>query len=373
MNVKRLRKIAIAKKILHGIWVLIIGGGAWFFIGLGIYKGGAFLKQHFGVEERIQLTEQHKLISFYNGNVKIKTREPAQKIPTRFDKCDKSRMSRDSVIYLTKNNECFVFSLKSGALSKPYLQLFGYIKPDRPWIACVDSNKKLGFLDLRTSKEVIPCQFYFDRDFSSFCYNYEVGFCGNHCILRLSPELDGIIDTTGKILIEAQEITRTSNYDGYLVKQDNREYLYSKDLRCMLSDKAEIIVLGSTILYTDSLEGETMLTDFNFTQSTPVYLIYFEDLQYDGLSAERKALCGDSSQAPQDDSTFFIFSMDGAFGVGIMDQNLNVLVDPRWGWLSAVHIGNGYFACCYGAYGVLMDKNRHFVSPKRLKKLLQTK
>lgn len=370
MNVKRLRKIAIAKKILHGIWVLIIGGGAWFFIGLGIYKGGAFLKQHFGVEERIQLTEQHKLISFYNGNVKIKTREPAQKIPTRFDKCNKSRMSRDSVIYLTKNNEHFVFSLKSGALSKPYHQLFGNFEPDRPWIACVDSNKKLGFLDLHTSKEVIPCQFYFDRNFYSSCYNYEVGFSGNHCILRLSPDLDGIIDTTGKILIQAQEITRTSNYDGYLVKQDNREYLYSKDLRCMLSDKAEIIVLGSTILYTDSLEGETMLTDFNFTQSTPVYFIYTGDLLYDELPPECKALCEKSLSTPLEDSTLYEFSLDGVPGIGIMDHNMNVLIDPRWGWDLVRHIGNGYFACCYEGYGVLMDKNGKFVSPKRLKRSL---
>ena len=88
-----------------------------------------------------------------------------------------------------KDEEEYTFSTKSGVLSRAYTYI-GDVGQNRPWVACVNKNNELGFMDIHTGNEVIPCQFYFDHD--DVHDYYKLGHYGYHidwppCMFVLTP------------------------------------------------------------------------------------------------------------------------------------------------------------------------------------------
>ena len=276
MNIKPFVKSAKAKRIFNRIVAVPIVGGIMLFLCFGIVTGIMFLIERYGVEERTELTDQYSLVTFKNGDVKIKSKNHGRKIRERFDDYSYLDACCDSVVFLMKDEEEYTFSTKSGVLSRPYTYI-GDVGQNRPWVACVNKNNELGFMDIHTGNEVIPCQFYFDHDdVHDYYYNYyTLGhygyhidwppcFDGDYCVLRLSPYHLGVIDTAGKVLIRGNYVKKTEYHDMYLMKDDEcREYLYSKDLQCLLSDKEEISVTRTSIVCTDSLGARPVVYDLD--------------------------------------------------------------------------------------------------------------
>lgn len=356
MKIKDLRRLALAKDVLMVVALLLIMGSVLF---LAVYGGKAGVKaliNYFGVEEREQLTDQYSLVTYNNGNVKIKSKNPAKKISKRFDSCYSEDTYGDSVLFLRKNGKEYTFSLKSGALSKPYSHL-GDVGYGRSWVACIDENDKLGFVDIHTGKEVLPCQF----STSECCYDVLPFFDGDYCIFPLYSGYYGIIDTTGKVLVGGEYIYKTEVFDGYLVEcENNKKSLYSKDLQCVLANKDDISFYRVGIVYTDSLCETPMLTDFEFTQATPVYTLYAVD--------ECRSILETDYREEETQDVYYTFETDyDETGIGMIDQKMNMVIDPKWKWDEIVSLGNGFFVCFSDCTGFLMDRNGNFVVPKSSK------
>lgn len=353
MKIKDLRKIAKVKNVSLIVVGVLLMCGVVFLIGYGIGECKDALTKHFGVADREQLTDQYTLVTFNNRDVKIKSKNSAQKVPGRFDCCSMENMSEDSVLFLRKDCKSYTFSLKSGALSKPYYYL-GDVGLGRAWVACIDENDKLGFVDIHTGKEVLPCQF----GTGACCYDALPFFDGDYCIFPFYNDYYGIIDTTGKVLVSGKYIYETEFFEGYLVIDENdRESLYSKDMRCVLADKHDISIYRIGIVYRDSVGTTPMLTDFGFTHVTPVYPLFAMD--------ECESIL--EINPVKNTSTELFYTFETSFpetGTGMIDQDMNLVIDPKWKWDDVVSLGNGYFVCYSDHTGFLVDKYGNFVVPK---------
>ena len=277
--------------------------------------------------------------------------------------------SHDSVVVIRKRNDCwYCFSLKSGVISEPYISMGfpGTTLNGKQLIACVDKSQKLGFLDCNTGKEVIPCRFYYDEDYYDEGYRFVDNspyFEGNLCLLQMQNDNGGvwdcIIDTNGKILLEGRpDIRETEYFDGYIVERiDDLKSLYDKDLQCVLSGKEYIADYKVGIPYSDSLGAIPMLVDHKLTKTTPVYTLV-DVGECETLRGERK------SEESEGSAEYYTFDIDYRLGAGVIDRDMNLVIDPNWKWDRVVPIGNGYFVCYSDYTGFLMDSYGNFVVPK---------
>ena len=104
--------------------------------------------------------------------------------------------------------------------------------------------------------------------------DYSPCFDNNRCNLQLSSEYDGIIDTTGKVLIIGRNIYEPDYYDGYIVENKEGISLYTKDLQCVLANKERITSFRVGIVYKDSLSDNLMLIRSGCSEATPVYTLF---------------------------------------------------------------------------------------------------
>lgn len=273
----------------------------------------------------------------------------------------------DSVkLLLGRDGRYYCYSTKTGIISKPYSYLgrkgIG-TGTGSNLIACVDKDKKMGFINCHTGEEVIPCQFYFNEDTYDEDYTFQDNsprFVNDKCLIQVSSDYDGIIDTTGKILLKDYSIYEPEYFDGYVVvNKEHKESLYSQDLRCLLKDKEDISVYRVGIMYTDSLYATPLLTNFKFTNSLPVYPII-------GIAKCKSYL--EMYSDPTDDSkeVYYSFDIDYESGEGVIDKDMNLVFDPRWGWDKVVSLGNGYFMAYTNDQetAFIMDKKGNFIVPK---------
>lgn len=268
----------------------------------------------------------------------------------------------DSVkLLLGRHGRHYCYSTKTGILSKPYLHLGRKgtgTGAGSNLIACVDKDKKMGFINCHTGDEVIPCQFYYNEDvYYEECSPY---FVNDKCLLEISLDYDCIIDTTGNILLKDYNIYVSDYYDGYIVvNNEHKESLYSQDLRCLLKDKENISVYKIGIVYTDSLFATPILTNFKFTESVPVYPII-------GITECKTYLETHSDPTDESKEMYYSFDIDYELGEGVIDKDMNLVFDPKWGWDKVVYLGNGYFMAYTNdrETAFIMDKKGNFIVPK---------
>lgn len=372
MKAKKTKKMNVIYGIFRLFFIVLLGGLVLFPLNSGQVKAEVPSKNHKVAEKQDSPQKNFGMVFLKNRTVKIygfDSYGSTFKMKFRSDEYD----MYDSVLVIHKKiDRWFCFSLKTGVISKSYT---GMGSPGSQaganLIACVDNDGRIGFLDCHTGKEVIPCCFYYDKGIYDegyeFAYNAPC-FDGNTCLLYMVsfvPDIycDCIIDMTGKVLLDGfLHINKAEYFDGYIMDCDSGlESLYTKDLRCVLANKADISEYKVGIVYTDSLESIPMLMDFDLTRVTPVYTLF--DI------AECRSLnvtYGDQKQKSDDE--YYTFDIDYRLGAGVIDQDMNLVIDPRWKWDRVVPIGNGYFVCYSEETGFLMDRNGNFVVPKIRKK-----
>ena len=361
MNVKRLRRLVVAKKVLRISGISLAVCGLIIILCLGVAKAAIPTVPPDSTER--QMTPPSSQLGYKytkNGGVKVKAITSSGKVVQKRFRFFQDYTWYDSVLILQGNKKCYLYSYKTGALSKPYLDLGTFkSKQGKHLLACVDKNKKIGFVDCRTCEEVIPCQFYYNEDVYYEDYpfrDYSPCFDNNRCNLQLSPECDGIIDTMGKVLIKGRNIYEPDNYDGYIVEEKGSMSLYTKDLQCVLADKERITSFRVGIVYKDSLSDNLMLIRSGCSESTPVYTL-FDIAECESVSEVVRHL----GSKPTDE--YYTFDISYELGAGVIDRDMNLVVDPKWKWDRVVTLGNGYIICFSEGVGFLMDKNGNFVIP----------
>lgn len=371
MKAKKSRKSAITQNLLRLFCFMLLEGAFMLVIGLTQANAEILLNSTDGLKKQEPQENSFGVVNLKNGDIIVYGYDPdGSTFKKRFRYAEYDRY--DSVFVLhKKRNSWYCFSLKTGAISKSYIAMgIPGSQAGERLIACVDGNRKMGFLDCHTGKETIPCRFYYDRGMYDEDVDFQYSaprFEGNTCLLQMvSLDSDGfgdcIIDMTGKVLLDGfLHIEKTNYFDGYITTGEEwRESLYTKDLRCVLADKENISEYKVGIVYTDSIESNPMLVNFELTQTTPVYTL-FDITECTSLNGN------DSDYEKESSEVYYIFDIDYRLGAGVIDQNMNLVIDPRWMWDRVVPIGNGYFICYSEYTGFLMDKNGNFVVPKTVK------
>ena len=362
MNANRLSNLNIVRKALRTTGFTLAIGALIVILCLGLVQAATLPASPDSTGQQTTPPSSQFGYKFTKGGgVKIKAVTSTGKVVQKKFHHFQDYTVYDSVFLLQGIKKCYTYSLKTGILSEPYLDMGSFEnQPGNHLLACLDNNKKIGFINYHTGKEVIPCQFYFNEDV--YYEDYPFRYCSpyfkdNKCNLQISHEHDGIIDTTGKVLIKSRNIYETDHYDGFIVEDNEGFNLYSKDLNCVLANKEHISSLPVGIIYKDSSSNNTMLIRPDSAQAIPVYILF------DVTECESAAEPLNSPERESSD-VYYTFDISYELGVGVVDQNMNLIVDPEWMWDKVETFGVGYFICYSEGVGFLLDKNGNFVIPE---------
>ena len=363
-------KWTMVQSFLRISCMALLGGVLMFAFGLKPVKADNLLKISHDVEKHEGGGGKYGVVKMKNGDMKIIARDldgAIVKMKVRYDDYDEY----DSVFVIRKKNDCwYCFSQKTGIISKPYFNMGfpGVNSTEKRLIACVSENKKLGFLNCHTGELEIPCKFYYDDDIYDEYYRFlrnSPYFYGNTCLHQMYNDKGGVwdcvIDIDGKILLGGYPaIWETDYFEGYIVRDAaGNESLYTKDFKCVMSGKEDIEDYKVGILYSDSLGAIPMLTNHKLTKTVPVYTLI--DV---GVCESLTRESGDDEREFKTEAEYYTFDIDYRLGAGVIDRDMNLVIDPTWNWDRVVPIGNGYFVCYSSETGFLMDKNGNFVVPK---------
>ena len=374
MKKNRFENLSVISSEIKYWRIILLCEALCLFMALGTLNAQPAPKKIRGIVSREALSPEYDLVKLKSDKVLIMVHNSDQPVfNQKFEQLYAYNYLSDSVLWLESKRQSYTFSMKTGALSKPYVSIG---EPgagsNSNLVACLNNNGMYGFLDCHTGMEVIPCQFeaseYHKDKLDFHCFSPQ--FKHNFCLIQNpdSDSLDRFIDTTGRVVLRSGYISKCDYYDGYIVdddipeKLDTRKSLYSVDLKCVLSDKKYIHSFRAGIVYQDSIHDETMmLISPLYPQAIPVYSVI--DI------GECEALL-DMSRSKENESkdVYFAFETDYGLGVGVMDQNLNLIIDPKWKWENVVSFGNGYFLVYaeWGGPAFIMDRNGKFVLPKRV-------
>ena len=224
------------------------------------------------------------------------------------------------------------------------------VKPiyKRAWIddmetglaACVNDENKLGFIDSKTGKTVIPFRFDFNPDYNIW-YDYPVFdyvFCNGICIVPGEQGKLGIIDKTGKLLLPIEYVDiinwRDKNTPSIILKKRAEEDSDYKYIYGVCDRNFNMIV---------PFEYNELKKSTNYDHNGNIYVknyIVSKGRKFgvlDTLFNIAVPIMYDDIEI-FDSSKSFVVTLNGKRGV--LDNNLKIILPIEYDWIHCKPDGN---------------------------------
>lgn len=343
--------------------------------------------------ERHPINSDYHLLEYDNGKYRIARSADNEELGDLFLVVKYADVTGDSLI-ITKELEkgCRLFSLRTGILSDYY---DGINEPDSKHHLCAcTQNGHLGFLDGRTGKLAIPMKFssaYHPSKFFSNVNHYAeqntplFKFIGDYCIVPTTCFTKGVIDYTGKVLIdgydEIEYFAEDTLFKTYEYKNGRYSLFDGKNMKPLFVDQKGIPILPIGVIHpeggvlTNSFCTDT-LTDlifedyydsrlYKFLSDHDFMEVHYDDkFVYDetGIEVERVF---------KGDKTYYTSGYreewgDDDIGVGVEEGKTGrPVIEPQWDHITIYKNvkKNKYVFCCeLGGYTFLLKENGDYVT-----------
>lgn len=384
---------------------------------------GTNIMEKYTVEEITPLSSEYNLLTYENGTYKIVRTADNKRMGKRFSRVEYEKTIRDSIIFLfTKDYKMLTFSLKTGVFSEDSYDNIDLPDPIHHYCACSQKGL-LGFLDCHTGKVVIPLKFYANNQFfitekinrKSFypiddypetvpliadvqykrcneiidnCrrnWKYDnveeeedadegiIQFKGDYCVVPTTIASCGVIDTEGKLLIDGYDWINYLKKEKLFKAVRNQQYsLWSNnELKCLLSDKEELVVLPIGVI----LPQSGILTNLACTDTLTDIILdeydYYDDLteygygDYVRLYNDWDAYNGQFPRRMMDNSYKLLRDKLSNYKEGVKDGKTGeTVIEPIWENVRFYkNDHNQYlFSCTMNGYRFLLDEKGNFLS-----------
>lgn len=333
---RKILKTAIALAFLAGFGIL------------GYSIVSKWYGKKYGETDRTELTDNLTEIEYNNGETGV-LNHTTDKVIGRYDKILRTFLSKESTHFtyiVVKDNLRGYISTQTGEVIFEPQFLYAWLDdPESGLAACVDKDHKLGFVNVRTKKIVIPFQFDYNENlFAPYGYSMlDFVFSNGICIVPGKDGKIGMIDKTGKVLLPTKYSDiinwRDANTPNIILKKDasaDSEYQYvygicdrnfkmtvpfgynSFEKNTDYTDDGDIYVKN----YIVSKEDKYGVLDTLFNTILP--------LKYDQIEAQNNS---------------YLVELKGKYGV--LDSNLKTILPAEYDWIYATYTDGNYDNCKY--------------------------
>lgn len=188
-----------------------------FLAGLGIlgHIGSMWIDQKYGEKNRYTLSENLTVIEYKNGEIGI-LNNSTEKSVGRYDSVLRTFFLEESThharIVVKDDLRGYISAQTGDVIFKPQFRYAWIDDPESGLAACVNTDNKLGFVNIQTKEIAIPFQFDYNDDlFSPYNRYYkervsilDFVFSNGICIFPNKNGKIGIIDKTGKEILPAK-------------------------------------------------------------------------------------------------------------------------------------------------------------------------
>ena len=390
---------------------------------------GSRVIHHHTVKKTQPISGTYSLCTYKDYSYQLVVTETQRKIGPRFHTMRDDNILTDSVIFLYGEKGCQTFSLKTGIFSEEYFD--NIENPDTlHHLAACSRKGMLGFLNVHSGKLVIPLKFCAIDNYSaeilleyphplwdnsipldfneanidivdempaceSCCggecvmeetvqdpvcdyHNWRkkestdgtIQFAGNYCIVPTTTSTYGVIDTTGKIIIDGYEsITHYLTYNLFKAYKNKKFDLYTADAKCLLSQRKSISVLPQGIFH----PGADILTNHTCTDTLTNlvmrgYRPYLDEYgygEYHNAYYDRRDYYVISVTFDDDDNDESWWIHNTKYGA-VDAKTGKTVIEPVWDDVDVYtdKKGNYIFKCSADQFSFLLDKNGNFLNRK---------
>lgn len=358
------------------------------------------------------ISTTYHLLEYNNGDYQIVSTQNNKKLGDRFCSIKFVDLNVDSIMITGSDKGNRLFSFRTGKFSEDYYDVI--VPPDsKHHLSACTQKGLLGFLDIRTSKLAIPLKF--SGSFHAlFCqnddgngqsckprsiYRYTDGidgekiemdikhlqFKGDYCIVPTSYFSLGVIDYTGKVLIDGYDkIDCVEGITDTLFKtcRNNRYSLYDKNMKPLLTNKKSIPILPIGIVHVDgsvltNYSCTDTLTDIIFDKDCYRFLkdhgfkeVNCEDeyiYDYDETGEHvKEVIKGDKTYINSSYAYYDRYAYYDEIGAGVYDGKTGcTVIEPQWDCTNIYKNAtkNKYvFSCYLGDYTFLLKENGDYVT-----------
>lgn len=371
--------------------IVIVWVGIWLFISSvrnrSVEKKVEKQEYKNSICKRHPINSDYHLLEYDNGKYRIARSADNEELGDLFLVVKYADVTTDSLIITEELKKgCRLFSLRTGILSDYY---DGINEPDSKHHLCAcTQNGYLGFLDGRTGELAIPMKFssaYHPSKFFSNVNHYAeqntplFQFIGDYCIVPTTCFTKGVIDYTGKVLIdgydEIEYFAKDTLFRTYKYKNDRYSLFDGKNMKPLLVDQKSIRILPIGVIHpeegvlTNSFCTDT-LTDmicdddcYKFLSDHGFKEVYCEDRYiYDETGVNVKAVIeGDHTY-----SVPYKYDYYDETGSGVYDGKTGrPVIEPQWELITIYKNAkkNKYVFCCeLGGYTFLLKENGDYVT-----------
>ena len=342
----------MGRKILSGAIVLTI------LCAVGIV-GYSFFTLKNGIKRERSWNHHISIVSYKDWDYGIRN-DSTGKIVGRFDDVmpyfEPSDVAATVLVVVKDGLRGYVSAVTGEILFEPQF-LYAWIdNAENNLAACVNSEHKLGFVNVNTKEIAIPFQYEFDEDifipdeYPKFDFVFHKGIC----IIPGEDGKLGLIDETGKELLPAEYSDiidwREDSPIIILERMDDNGIRYGacdREFNMLLPFEYDILYAydsdGENARYLALKDGKYSLLDDSLKDILPLKVDDFDTAYY---------------------SDAFIVEIDGKYGV--LDESFNILIPIEYDQIEERYIGED--ECLYGYTAVanytqkLFDSNGALLS-----------
>ncbi|MCM1502755.1 MAG: WG repeat-containing protein [Bacteroidales bacterium] len=311
-------------------------------VGVCISIGYGFYVHRYAVHHWDELNEHLTVVKYSDGRLGIRNNETG-KVVGCFDEIKSQYCGQDacSFVVVRDNLRGYVSAVTGEVIFEPQF-LYAWVDDGESNLAaCVDTEHRLGFVNVRTKETTIPFQYDFnDRSFVSYMGPVlDFVFSNGLCIVPGAEGKIGLIDVYGNSVlpIQYEDIINWRDIDtpeiilkrkaddgmGFLYGVCDRDFnlLVPFEFNCFTKvwdydSQGEVHLYG----YIVSKAGKYGLLDSAFNEQLP--------LKYDYMAVTEHGS--------------YIASMDGKYGV--LDNNLKIIVPFEYEFIYEEDSSEGYVA-----------------------------
>jgi hypothetical protein len=256
-----------------------------------------------------------------------------------------TELDRPSSLYVFNNNG------KYGYISAETVKVV--VKPiyKRAWIddmetglaACVNEDNKLGFINAKTGETVIPFQFDFDEDYNTGYSVFDYVFCNGICIVPGEGGKLGMIDKTGKLLLQIEYLDiinwRDKNTPNIILKKYADSESDSKYIYGVCDRNFNMIVPFEYNEFKKNIDYDNIEYDDNYYQSLKSYIVQKDGkygildtlfnvvlpMQYSSITTTCRLYC------------YYIVELNSKYG--LLDRNFKTVLPVEYDWIGD-YLGN---------------------------------
>jgi len=207
-------------------------------LGVLIYEGQKYYAQRFGIDEIFSVSDNLLAVKYNNGKCIIKNEASGKIVGNQYDKVFNTSWWDRRVVIVVKNGLRGYISAKTGEIIvEPQYRNAWIEGKDNYLAACVDTLGKLGFIDVRTGKTIIPHKFdcyipnteyndgggNYDDEIDEIDDYVEYIFHDGLCEIENSEGKYGIIDTLGNEVLPVLYDKIEYNMNNGFIKVTNDE------------------------------------------------------------------------------------------------------------------------------------------------------